>query len=465
MNIPPTIADAINSYSSTNMDFLQFVEKNPELLERQNFPEIEAMTNRLYIFQSWPIFLSAKTDQTFGEVGNSVFDLIKSIPGRLFQNDNRKIAAYYEMPASFVEMQMDGVGQHHYDQLIARGDFCDTPTGLKCLEYNISPKLGGIVYPIWQAEILKNSHIQRFLQQYHVIIKNINILEDILHHLMKIAETLISPVEKKLNVGYLLSQPPEKIYELEEMSRFLHHLFPEVTQKHYAHLHCQLFSDIPMTFNVVNDCLYYKGERIHALVLNIDAFNIPPSFMNAFRAGNVAFVNAPFSLLLSNKSNLALLSQHADSNSELFTPAERETITKHIPWTRKLVPGETTYQGKTIRLEEFVFTHKDKLVVKAGLGFGGKQVFLGKNTPIEEWKHVLQNAAIQKKWVIQELLESSSIMGQYGESGTALYDTAWGIFIVGHSYDGVFLRILPQKDNPRIINAHQGAQTMIPLHA
>ena len=38
---------------------------------------------------------------------------------------------------------------------------------------------------------------------------------------------------------------------------------------------------------------------------------------------------------------------------------------------------------------------------------------------------------------------------------------AWGFFVFGSQYSGTFLRILPNKESPRVINTHQGAQISV----
>jgi len=74
--------------------------------------------------------------------------------------------------------------------------------------------------------------------------------------------------------------------------------------------------------------------------------------------------------VLSSKLNISLLSEHEDS--DLFTLEEREIIKTYIPWTRKTVPGLTTYKGEPVRLEDLVTSARERLVLKPSQGYAVK---------------------------------------------------------------------------------------------
>ena len=63
--------------------------------------------------------------------------------------------------------------------------------------------------------------------------------------------------------------------------------------------------------------------------------------MEAVKKGNLVLCNGPVARIVSNKLNLALLSEHQDT--DMFTLEERETIKKHIPWTRKIVDVDSAF--------------------------------------------------------------------------------------------------------------------------
>ena len=168
-------------------------------------------------------------------------------------------------------------------------------------------------------------------------------------------------------------------------------------------------------------------------------------------------INGPVSLIMDNKLNLALLSEHEDS--DLFTMEERSIIKKYIPWTRKLIIGSTTFGAEKIKLEEFVISHREKLVIKPANQGGGVDVHIGSLTPVQQWEELVTDAFKQEqKWVAQEHIQSHPYLFQAGENGWAQYFAVWGLFVFGSAYGGVWLRMLPRKSSRAVINTRQGGQ-------
>lgn len=188
MEIPQNVRETLESLSKVNLDFLSYIEKNPACLQRENFSELEEMRDRLHFFQSWPTFLGGETKRIFQEAGINVFNLIKSIPQRIFANDSQKMSAYYELPVSLIDMQMEGVTPTHLNNLLSRGDYVYSASGLKCMEYNIASNLGGHLMPMWEEMYLKNPLIAGFLNEQQITIHNNDLFEEFLINLMRAAE-------------------------------------------------------------------------------------------------------------------------------------------------------------------------------------------------------------------------------------------------------------------------------------
>src|SRR5207249_5456130 len=80
--------------------------------------------------------------------------------------------------------------------------------------------------------------------------------------------------------------------------------------------------------------------------------------VRAYLEGAVTVVNSFRAKLLHKKMSLALLSD--DRYAGLYTAPQRAAIAKHIPWTRKVREGHTTYAGKVVDLDDFVITHRSE---------------------------------------------------------------------------------------------------------
>ena len=123
------------------------------------------------------------------------------------------------------------------------------------------------------------------------------------------------------------------------------------------------------------------------------------ALFRAYMAGDVTVVNSFRAKLLHKKMSLALLSD--DRYASLYTPAQRRAIARHVPWTRKVREGHTTYGETAVDLIDFVVRAKDRLVLKPNDEYGGKGVILGWTVDRHEWEQTLL-AALVSSYVVQE---------------------------------------------------------------
>ena len=143
-------------------------------------------------------------------------------------------------------------------------------------------------------------------------------------------------------------------------------------------------------------------DVVYRRVLLSELLARPPvakALLKAYLAGDVTVVNSFRAKLLHKKMSLALLSD--ERYASLYTPEERRAIARHIPWTRKVREGHTTYGGKTIDLADFVIRAKDRLVLKPNDEYGGKGVILGWTVDAHEWEQTLLTA-LTASYVVQE---------------------------------------------------------------
>jgi len=124
--------------------------------------------------------------------------------------------------------------------------------------------------------------------------------------------------------------------------------------------------------------------------------------VKAYLEGAVTVVNSFRAKLLHKKMSLALLSD--DRYGALYTPPQRAAIAKHIPWTRKIREGHTTYAGKVVDLGDFVIAHRERLVLKPNDEYGGKGVVLGWTIDQHEWEQSFL-AALASSYVVQERVD------------------------------------------------------------
>ncbi|MBN2056393.1 hypothetical protein JW905_15830 [bacterium] len=121
--------------------------------------------------------------------------------------------------------------------------------------------------------------------------------------------------------------------------------------------------------------------------------------ISAYEDGNVVFANPLSAKLGDNKNLLSLLTD--ERLSFLFTAAEQEALLKHIPWTRIMREGLTTYKGEDVDLFPFVREHREQLVIKPNSMFGGKGVVIGHEATQQEWDDAIGESCHAQKVVQQ----------------------------------------------------------------
>jgi uncharacterized circularly permuted ATP-grasp superfamily protein len=157
--------------------------------------------------------------------------------------------------------------------------------------------------------------------------------------------------------------------------------------------------------------LEYDGKRLRARgaaidlvyrrVLTAELLGQPEAaepLIAAYKNHHVCVVNSFRSKLLHKKMIFGLLSD--ERYAHYFSSAERAAIDAHIPWTRQVTDGSSTYAGDAIELIPFIVDNRDRLVLKPNDEYGGKGVKVGWESTPEEWKSAV-NEALAEPYVVQ----------------------------------------------------------------
>lgn len=482
--ITPQLQDAHQELSKCSVQFLNFVKENSGALKRSSYRDILALNSELDRMQPWPVFMGRRLRDEMSRAALKVLDLIKSVPGRFFDYNHKKISNYYGISADLLTYLLDGVSKEHLAGLLARGDFIFSPAGLKCIEYNVNTNLGGLQEALWKSAYLRNPVITRFLKESRVKLINRDSLFILFDHLIRSALNRLKKENDRLNIA-LVSSRGLHGEPTSAQKEYLNAVYNNSLRHSGEHLKGEV---VPCDFSclrVINGDVYYRDRKIRSLIEWCDGF-IPGKIMDVFKRGNILVYNGAVAWLLSNKLNLALLSEHEDSG--IFDREEREVIKRYIPWTRRILDRESTYGGKKIKLKEFILSNREKMVLKPILGSGGEGIYIGKNTVPGEWRKLVDTALKGtnwqdlkvdfdvsekqwrelstralgvKSWVVQEYVESYPYLFQTGDEGCGQYCAVWGFFVFGPQLAGGYGRILPFGGQQKVVNSRQGAQKCV----
>lgn len=142
--------------------------------------------------------------------------------------------------------------------------------------------------------------------------------------------------------------------------------------------------------------IVYKRVVIHEFLERCDE-NHP--LARAYADRNICLVNSFRAKIAHKKASFAVLSDPAYEH--MFTPTEIEIFRKHIPWTRRVQRGRTTFHDSEQELIELIRQERNRLVLKPNDDYGGHGVFIGWESTAEEWEQAIQ-IALERPYVVQE---------------------------------------------------------------
>jgi hypothetical protein len=224
----------------------------------------------------------------------------------------------------------------------------------------------------------------------------------------------------------------------------------------------------PGTLELRNGHLYGEdGTRVNLVyrrVLTSDLLARPEesrALLDAYLTGAACVVNTFRAKLLHKKMSLALLSD--ERYAHLYSPAQRDAIERHIPWTRRVREGPTTRHGHPIDdLAAYIALRHNELVLKPNDEYGGKGVVLGWTVDAHEWEQAV-SVAVDQSYVVQEAIPVPREPFPVAMEGIRLLDFA--VDSDPYLFDGrVSGGVLSRLSSSALLNVTAGAGSIVPAY-
>ncbi|HYG64530.1 MAG TPA: hypothetical protein VEL74_18265 [Thermoanaerobaculia bacterium] len=429
--------------------FLEFALRRPEYLDPASFVLLGQKDGVLrHPMEGWPLFIGREQAAALGRAAVGIARVAASIPRRVFELDPERMAEFYRLPRELVGLTVSLMAKNDpTDGAIGRGDFILAPSGLKCCEANMAGNLGGSELGDWTERYLREPLVRRFMEHEGLVGSYTDPPRVLFHHILDEAEERGVPEDGRLNAALLVSPSP-----------------PE-WRAHFQRVWQSVLADrggaVEGELAVCGDAeLRERGGRLFLGDLRIDVV-VDASFGQvarhvfvALQAGRVRAYNGPATPLLSDKLNLALASEMADSG--LFTDEERRVIRDHLPWTRRVEDGFADFEGERVYLPDLLADRRERLILKHSLSSQGSDVHAGAFTPPARWEELVRAALDDGLWIVQEFMPPTPIPFLLPEGGAADHEVVWGLYIIGERYGGGFLRVQP-AGRAGVINSARGA--------
>jgi len=201
--------------------------------------------------------------------------------------------------------------------------------------------------------------------------------------------------------GGTAAKPMIAIVDYEDVpTRTEHHLFRDFFESRgYPSLVCD-----PRHLTYEGRRLRHDGREIDIvykrLLVNefLERITELQPLLQAAKDQAVTLVNPFRCKPIHKKAIFAVLTD--DELQPLFTPEERAAIAAHVPWTRRVLEGRTTRDGREIDLVPYVRGHRDGLVLKPNDEYGGKGVHIGWEMTESQWDDAVADA-LASSYVVQ----------------------------------------------------------------
>ncbi len=268
-----------------------------------------------------------------------------------------------------------------------------TPSSYQFVELNAESP-AGIGYNDCLGEVFLELPIMKKFQERYTL--------QPFHGREKMLETLISCYRE---AGGTKPNPTIAVVDYEGVpTRNEHHLFREFfAERGYPSLVCDpldlTFEGGALRFESTQIDIVYKRLLVNEFLEQKDKLK---ALVDAARARAAVFLNPFRCKAIHKKAIFAVITD--DEVAKIFTPAEREAIATHVPWTRRVREGRSTYAGKSVDLLPFVRENRERLVMKPNDEYGGKGVFIGWETSAADWDAALATA-LTESFVVQEKVE------------------------------------------------------------
>ncbi|HVR96038.1 MAG TPA: hypothetical protein VMW27_05455 [Thermoanaerobaculia bacterium] len=443
--------------SGAQLLWLEFAERHPECLRRESFVALDEWDDFVKDpLQPWPLFISPAPLAELERVSVGLCRLVKSLPRRIFGNDPEGIADFYGLDAD-TALLIASVLEHGDDRLhgaLARCDFIASASGLQCLELNVAGNLGGWETEAWLSRYRRSPLLARFLEESGLRFRTTDTTRLLFTHLT--GQALCRGVTHEggeLNTAIVI-HPEERPGPA--WTETLDAVYREVLAGRGLAGRLGLCGETDLREK--GGLLFLGGSRVHT-VFDLYGGVLPRPVFAALMSGTVDVYNGPAARILSDKLNLALLSETAEDGP--FTPEERQLIAAHVPWSRRVAEEFTDWHGERVYLPELLEAERERLVIKQGWAMQGADVCVGALTPPERWAGLTAAALERRDWVVQERVESVPYLLQAPEGGAVPHDVIWGLFVFGDVYGGCFLRMMPQGRTGVINRALGASQGML----
>ncbi|MDQ2958065.1 MAG: hypothetical protein M3Y42_14010 [Actinomycetota bacterium] len=394
-----------------------------------------------------PIFMDSDQLEQLGADLYTLHNLLVSLPERAFDGDLDRYCAAINLEPPLAEvMRLHPTGDV---PVYGRADAFHDGRRFRLLEYNLGSELGGREVGQLNRSFLADPVFARFSVQ----------------HRLEYHDPMLSLVEifRRQAAELGISDPVVGLVDGNGVLAGYEHLYTAVKEDLARH-------GIPVHIGEVRDVSFAGGKvRVHqhpidlllrfftAPEISYDAESVATykRLLDADDSGAIRMVWTLEGALFNSKATLGLL--HDPAVASRLEASESELVERLLPWTRVLSPAGHP-PADHAQVEARSLSDQSNLVIKPGIGIGGKGTVIGSDVTREVWLATLKQA-VGTDWVVQERVRAQPEQ-VIDPTTDELQDwTAnWGAFVDQDGYRGAFVRALQPAAGSIVAYANPGTR-------
>lgn len=390
----------------------KYISKNKESLktdERQikEFYKYNNMKSgkRILPFYASPYFISKRQHKRIAKISNKISIILNKVAKEIFENFDVYKKLFKITP---FEKELFNYSQGYEDiNVLSRFDLFFDGNNVKLIEFNTeSPS--GIGRSIFIEEAFIQTKLFNRFKDKNKVIKNKDMREILLRAFVKKhREFLLS----KKETSRISKKPTIALIDWDWISTKADQVY--IADYFYSQGYNAFLCD-PTSLRYRDNHLFYKKKAIDIVykrALTNELVEKNKQCQDLFKAvknRDVCMINSFASTLLGDKRLLNYI--HEGKFNHILTTQEKNIIKETIPWSRTVLKDKIEdFSGEIVNSEEFLKNNKDKIVLKASIGYGGKEVFVGNQTKKIEWNKIINLSQKTKTWVAQEYVDIPKI--------------------------------------------------------
>ncbi|MFF2506431.1 hypothetical protein ACFVTY_24050 [Streptomyces sp. NPDC058067] len=394
-----------------------------------------------------PLFVPRTEITGFADDLAALFDILVSLPGRLFDGDLRRYCSALGMDERLAELMCRGASGR--PPLHLRADAYHDGSAFKLLELNIGSQLGGTDFAQLNRAFLQGTAFKDFAEQHQL--EHIDTAARVARTLRRVGGTVTS------------DEPVVALIEANGGIAAYRHVFTALQEAMLDHGVRLLLGEV-QELGELDGKVTLRGTPLDVVLRYFVASEVVDdevardrldTLVRAHESGQTVLYTPLEGAMFASKGSLALL--HDPHTRATLSDRERAVVERAMPWTRLLSRSRHSAEAHA-ELIDRCHAERENLVLKPGVGHGGAGTVIGHEVTDEEWRKALRER-FTGDHVVQERVRPAGEPVVDADTGVvADWVANYGIFVDTEGYAGSFVRALKPTDGAVVAYANPGTR-------